>query len=283
MMTTQNPTRGHRASWLFAVVLAVFLAACGSDGEAVGTGDEGVEDGGDEMSDGAVSGDWTIEEISVDGALVDIPTGAGVTLVFSGDQVSGRAACNSFSGTYLIEGERLVTADLAATAMGCEPELSAIEAHVLGTLGASPRLDRSPSSLVLSTETVTLRYEPTPPVETVPLTGTEWGLTGFIDGETATTQPGVDRALLVFLADGNLGGNAGCNALNSSWTVDGDSLTFGEVALTRMSCSDEANEIERRVVAVLGDADRFEIEGNRLLVWAGDRALDLVARSASAG
>jgi heat shock protein HslJ len=231
------------------------------------------------VSDGGVSGDWTIEEITVEGSTVEIPSAAAVTLVLAGDHASGRSGCNSFDGTYRVDGDRLIMSELAATAMGCAPELAAIESQVLGVLGSSPRFARDSSRLVITADSVTLRYRSATPVVDAALVGTEWQLDGFIEGSTASTRPGVDRVLLEFSADGSLGGNAGCNALRSSWEIDGDALSIGDVAVTRMSCGPEADAVERLVLGILGDADRYELSGTRLLVWAGDRALDLgVAR-----
>ncbi|MCP5027806.1 MAG: META domain-containing protein [Actinomycetia bacterium] len=263
-------------------VVALFAAACGSSGSRVDAGDSDTPAG--EGSGGAeIVGEWTVSLLTADGSPVEIPEEASITLDLDGTQASGRAACNHFGGAYQVDGDRLVFSDLFSTEMGCPEPLAELETMVLGVLTASPRLERADSRLTLTSEGVSLVFEPTPVVETVPLVGTEWVLTGFIEGEVASTHAEVDRAYLVFADDGSLGGNAGCNSLRSTWTSDGNLLSVGELAITRMSCGAHSDEVEGLVLVVLAEAERYEIDGRHLLVWAGDRALDLVARSSEGG
>ncbi|MFB9307843.1 heat shock protein HslJ [Agromyces hippuratus] len=64
----------------------------------------------------------------------------------------------------------------------------------------------------------------TAPVETVDPVGT-WG------DVSATGEPS-----LAFGNGGSLSGTDGCNRLVGSWTAEGDTVTFVEVASTRMLC-----------------------------------------------
>ena len=41
---------------------------------------------------------------------------------------------------------------------------------------------------------------------------------------------------LVLQADGSLSGTDGCNRLSGTWSTAGKTVTFGEVASTRMAC-----------------------------------------------
>jgi heat shock protein HslJ len=48
---------------------------------------------------------------------------AAPTAEFSGDQISGSAGCNTYSGTYTISGSEFTIGDVASTEMWCmEPE-----------------------------------------------------------------------------------------------------------------------------------------------------------------
>ena len=59
---------------------------------------------------------WQVASIN----SVDVPTDARETLVFGNDgRVSGRAFCNSYSGTYVLTGEGLSFAQGATTMMAC--------------------------------------------------------------------------------------------------------------------------------------------------------------------
>ncbi len=57
------------------------------------------------------------------------------TLAFGGDgTVSGFAGCNTFNGTYTVEGSSLTFGPLASTKIGCERPASAVETEYLGAL-----------------------------------------------------------------------------------------------------------------------------------------------------
>ncbi|MDZ4794223.1 MAG: META domain-containing protein [Bacteroidota bacterium] len=59
-------------------------------------------------------------------------------------------------------------------------------------------------------------------------------------------------------------GNGGCNQVSGNYTIDRNSISFGEVLSTKMSCSDI--EFETVFIATLGSIDRYEIKGNELLL-----------------
>jgi len=50
-------------------------------------------------------------------------------------------------------------------------------------------------------------------------------------GSSAAGEP-----QLVLQANGSLSGTDGCNRLNGTWSKKGKTVTFGEVASTRMAC-----------------------------------------------
>jgi heat shock protein HslJ len=76
--------------------------------------------------------------------------------------------------------------------------------------------------------------------------GTEWVL-ATIDGEGLPESV----APTLLLADGTASGNAGCNQFTGGYTLDGDQLTFGPLATTRMACVPEVDEIEQAYLARL--------------------------------
>lgn len=82
-----------------------------------------------------LAGDWRVIEIGGESA------GAGATLSFDGERVSGRAVCNSFNGRYSVGGEGMSVGALAATKMACPPPSMAQETAFLGILGDAARFD----------------------------------------------------------------------------------------------------------------------------------------------
>lgn len=55
-------------------------------------------------------------------------------------------------------------------------------------------------------------------------------------GEPEGTWGVDDGPNLTLADDGSLSGTDGCNRLMGSWTADGDTIDFGEVASTLMAC-----------------------------------------------
>ena len=76
------------------------------------------------------------------------------------------------------------------------------------------------------------------------------------------------------LDDGHLSGYSGCNRYVGGYTLDGDRLTVGPIATTRMACAPEAMEAENTFLAALGAAARLVVSKDELvLADEGRRAL----------
>ena len=75
---------------------------------------------------------------------------------------------------------------------------------------------------------------------------------------------------LAFDAKGRVSGRAPCNGFGGSYTLRGDELTFGELALTRMACAPDVMERERGFLALLGAVRRFERTGDSLVLRTED-------------
>ena len=60
------------------------------------------------------------------------------TISFSGDgTVSGNAGCNTFSGTYTVDGSNLTFGPLASTKIACEGAKGTLETAFLGAIQAT--------------------------------------------------------------------------------------------------------------------------------------------------
>jgi heat shock protein HslJ len=85
------------------------------------------------------------EYVSVNdtGAPAPVLDGTPVRLVVEKDRISAHAGCNSIQGRARVEDGRLVVVNLAATLIGCPPDVGAQEEWVMAMLAARPRLERS--------------------------------------------------------------------------------------------------------------------------------------------
>lgn len=68
-----------------------------------------------------IDGEWAVERISMRNALRG-PNGLP-TIRFGNGRVSGYGSCNSFSGSYRVEGNRVIIGGVAMTRMACPPML----------------------------------------------------------------------------------------------------------------------------------------------------------------
>lgn len=72
--------------------------------------------------------------------------------------------------------------------------------------------------------------------------------------------------------DGKLFGNTGCNDLYGNSNVSGNEITFGNVGMTKINCSDAEYEIDF-VSAVKSGVLKYKIENNKLTFSKNDKVI----------
>ena len=72
-----------------------------------------------------------------------------------------------------------------------------------------------------------------------------------------------------------LGGSGGCNRLLGSYELDGDTLTFGQMATTKMACG-QGMDTEQAFLAVLTQVQTWKIVSEHLELF--DAGSNLLAR-----
>ena len=102
-----------------------------------------------------------------------------------------------------------------------------------------------------------------------------WTLTSYGPAGAPVAAVEDSGAQLTFNEDGSVAGNSGCNGFGGDYTVEGDQITFGQIASTLMACDDPRMTQEQAVHQVLTDTASFEIEGNTLTLTNNDRVLIL--------
>jgi heat shock protein HslJ len=99
--------------------------------------------------------------------------------------------------------------------------------------------------------------------------------------ETGTTyqvewigeRPLIDRShLTITLGDDNRAyGNAGCNHWFASYSLEGDTLSFGTAGSTRKMCAPALMEQEQRFLDALGKVQRWDISPiDQLRLWPAE-------------
>ena len=100
-----------------------------------------------------------------------------------------------------------------------------------------------------------------------PLDGTSWKLTAYAGKDVL---PGTN--VTITFADGQAGGEAGCNGYGGTYEVDGEKISFHEVASTLVLCTGPEGimEQEAEFLGSLNEAGRFELAGGRLQIFRSD-------------
>lgn len=246
---------------------ALLLTACGAGAGAGGPAVEGRT--------------FLSTAVTEDGRPRELADGSRISLSFEDGQLRASAGCNTMGGAYTLEGQTLAAGPLAMTEMGCAPALMEQDAWLADLLTGGPALALDGDELALTSgSTVVTLLDRVVADPDRPLVGTTWRVDGLVSGETVSSTPGDAEATLTFAEDGSVEVLAGCNRGRGTWSEgeDGQSLTVGPLALTRMACEGARGELEASVLQVLGAGElQVDITAATLRLTAGDAGLVLRA------
>ncbi len=105
------------------------------------------------------------------------------------------------------------------------------------------------------------------PVPVASLAGSRWvGVAESISDSRSLPR-------LEFADGGRVMGYTGCNMFSGTWSEQAGEVRFGAIAATKRMCLGPGAEVEKLVLAVLGNASRVTREGTRLVITspAGER------------
>jgi heat shock protein HslJ len=104
------------------------------------------------------------------------------------------------------------------------------------------------------------------PLDPGDLEGSAWILVaiGEFDGVPASTP------LTLNVGDGRASGSGPCNRYNVAFVYEGNDLTTGRVASTRMACASRLMRAEERYFRAIERADTIEKESDRLVLSGSD-------------
>jgi heat shock protein HslJ len=106
------------------------------------------------------------------------------------------------------------------------------------------------------------------------LAGTRWVLMQ-VGGEPVVPAEGRQEQFIALdSTQQRIAGNAGCNRLMGSYTLNGEQLTFSQMATTRMACPDMQREAA--LLKALGATQSWRIDGAQLELL--DAGANLLAR-----
>jgi heat shock protein HslJ len=105
------------------------------------------------------------------------------------------------------------------------------------------------------------------------LEGIHWTLTD-LGGFPVSVIPGEKRPFILLDSQAfQMSGFGGCNRLFGSYESSGQSLRFGPVGSTRMTCTDVVDEMERAFLDALSATAVYRIEGDSLILLSDETPL----------
>ena len=204
---------------------------------------------------------WVLGEGSDLGApLGDVVVSAR----FEDGKVTGQSGCNSYNGSYELDGQNLtIGPDLASTQMACGDAETAVETAYLARLPkvASYSIEGETLTLADGDDKALLEYEAS--VGAQAILGS-WTVTSYYSGN-AITSVLADATLTAEFTENRVNGNAGCNTFMGPTAVEGETIKIGPLASTRKACeSEELSKQETDYLAALELATSFAVTGDRL-------------------
>lgn len=219
---------------------------------------------------------WVLSTLNGNAPLA----GSTLTLRFGVDSsASGTDGCNRFTTSFTQDGANLTINPAAGTMMMCpEPEgVMEQAAAYTAALAATTNFSANQNQLALLAGN---QIVATFAADVQDLSGTDWNVTMVNNGREAVVGviEGTEITIL-FGADGELSGSAGCNQYIGSYTVDGSSIQVGQLGSTMRFCAEPegAMEQEQAFLAALQSAATFSIEGDTLQMRTAGDAMAVLA------
>jgi len=214
---------------------------------------------------------WVLTELN---GQSPVP-GTTITAAFTEEgQVTGSSGCNTYNGSYEIDGDTIKFGLTATTMMACPDPIMNQERDYLGALESAGTYEIANDELTL----FDANGDPVAvfAVESQELAGTSWIVISYNNGKEAVVSVIIDTEITAdFGDDGQLTGNASCNNYFGPYETDGNKISIGPLAFTEMACLDVEGlmDQESQYLAALQTADTYKIEGGRMEMRTAEGAL----------
>jgi heat shock protein HslJ len=222
---------------------------------------------------------WDLASYRDNARMVDAAKGATAVLEFApAGRLSGSTGCNSFSGTYTVNGSALTLALGPMTQVACTGDVQKQEQAITGQFAKVSSYAIAGTQLTLSGDGKELfAYT----AGATGVAGTSWKVTGVNNGKGGVvTSSGTAKLTAVFASDGQFSGFGGCNQLSGPYTTSGaNGLKIGPLASTRKLCGGDADQLEAEYTAALQSVAKYSISGGTLTMRDGAGATQVTATS----
>ncbi|MDE4907867.1 META domain-containing protein [Methanogenium marinum] len=216
---------------------------------------------------------WMLDEyMNIDGAMAEPLATAPVTAEFADGYVKGSSGCNMYNAAYVTDGQTISLDLPVVTVMYCDGTgVMEQEARYLSLLGAIAGYTMSDEKLTF-TDSAGQEILIFHAVETE-LNGTEWMLTGYNNGLWGFVSVEDGTSVTATFSESNqISGNSGCNSYSGTYTVTGDAITIGPLAMTEMYCMDPEGVMDQEgaYLAAVQAAASYRVDPGDLTLMDAD-------------
>ena len=186
---------------------------------------------------------------------------------------SGNAGCNRMFGDVKFAGRLVDFGSIGTTRMACvDSDSNRIERSFTSNLENVKRFRVNNSALeLLNGGRVLLRF--TAAKQEAPRLESRKWVVEEIGGKTLRVK-GIAPFVVLDQSKASAGGDTGCNVFSGSYAASGNTIRIFDTVSTMRACvEDERMTTERQFMGALQNANRFEIRGNRLLLYRGNKLL----------
>lgn len=101
--------------------------------------------------------------------------------------------------------------------------------------------------------------------DTLQLFGNQW--TAYEIASRLLDMGQESMPYMIFAKDGMVNGFSGCNRFFGNCGLDGESLSFGNMGMTKMMCMGDANQVEMDFTSALQSVNNYKIIGGILILY----------------
>jgi heat shock protein HslJ len=219
-------------------------------------------------ADSLINRQWILERFGPSDQPSTPLAGTTITATFHDDgKLDGSSGCNSYFATYTRDGQRLSIDQPGRTLIGCAEPITQQETRFLESLIFVESFTVADDKLTIAYQGGELHFTAAPPVTDLPLTGTLWQLTTFVQPGIAQSTVTGTSVTATFKDDGTVGGTTGCNHYGGKYITDGPQITISEVMQTMRGCIDQnVMDQETRYLTALRAATAWTITGSTLVL-----------------
>lgn len=111
------------------------------------------------------------------------------------------------------------------------------------------------------------------------LEGRRWFLKSMYDGKGSLRLGDTSCYIIIDVTGGSVSGRGVCNRLKGTASGEGKTITFSDLAFTRMKCVDQGNVMESIITNLLSVTNTYERRGRSILILYSNKGSYLVFES----